>query len=113
MRRGTLSKRASERRAVGSHVVGLYTVAKDQMAFTRGRPTDYRSSSAVLREFCRYCGTGLTYWHADWPNEISLTMASLDEPGLVPPVDHTWMARAVSWGKPTDGLPQFATDRST
>jgi hypothetical protein len=65
----------------------------------------------VLRGFCGSCGTALTYWEADWPTEFSLTIASLDDPGLVVPADHTWMAHAVPWDSPTDGLPQHQTDR--
>jgi hypothetical protein len=53
----------------------------------------------------------LTYWHESWPNEISLTLGSLDRPDLVPPADHTWMSDAVVWDDPADGLPRFPTDR--
>jgi hypothetical protein len=91
--------------------VGLYTVDRDRMAFTQGHAVEYRSTPKVLRSFCGRCGTALTYWHADWPADISLTIASLDDPGLAPPADHTWMAQAVAWDRPTDGLPQYQTDR--
>ncbi|MGO9992160.1 MAG: GFA family protein [Steroidobacteraceae bacterium] len=107
----TLCHCVSCRRAAGSHVVGLYTVANETMTFTRGRASDYRSSPDVVRGFCGRCGTALTYWHAGWPDEISVTIASLDDPGLVHPIDHTWMAHAVEWDKPADGLPQFSADR--
>ncbi len=80
------------------------------MNFTRGRPSEYHSSPRVLRGFCGACGSALTYWHADW-QDISLTIATLDNPALAVPVDHTWMAHAVAWDTPTDGLPQFAADR--
>jgi hypothetical protein len=55
--------------------------------------------------------SALTYWHAGWPQEISITIATLDNPALAVPADHTWMAHAVGWDAPADGLPQFATDR--
>jgi hypothetical protein len=81
------------------------------MVFTQGQPVDYRSSPKVLRGFCRRCGSALTYWHADWPADISVTIASLDDPGLAAPADHTWMADAPAWDRPQDGLPQYRTDR--
>jgi hypothetical protein len=107
----TLCHCVSCRRAAGANAVGLYTVDRDNIAFTQSRPFEYRSSPKVLRGFCGQCGTALTYWHADWPTDISVTIASLDDPGLANPVDHTWMADAVEWDKPTDGLPQYQTDR--
>jgi hypothetical protein len=99
------------RLAAGANAVGLYTVDKSTVAFTQGQPAEYRSSPKVRRGFCSSCGTALTYWQADWPTEFSLTIASLDDPSLVVPVDHTWMAHAVPWDGTTDRLPQHQTDR--
>jgi hypothetical protein len=99
------------RLAAGANAVGLYTVERTSVAFTQGRPVEYRSSPNVLRGFCGACGTALTHWDADWPAELSLTIASLDDPGLVVPADHTWMAHAVPWDSPGDRLPQHQTDR--
>jgi hypothetical protein len=92
-------------------MVGLYTVARATLNFTQGRAVEYRSSPDVLRGFCGRCGSALTYWHAGWPQEISITIATLDNPALAEPADHTWMAHAVGWDAPADGLPQFAADR--
>jgi hypothetical protein len=100
------------RLAAGANAVGLYTVEKNSIIFTRGRPVEYRSSPKVLRGFCGSCGTALTYWEADFPTEFSLTIASLDDPGLAVPADHTWMAHAVAWDRPMDHLPQHPRDRA-
>jgi hypothetical protein len=54
----------------------------------------------------------LTYWHENSPDEIDVTMGSLDAPEKAAPKDHTWISEAVSWDQPADGLPQFMTDRS-
>jgi hypothetical protein len=107
----TLCHCASCRRATGAHMVGLYTVPRDTLTFTRDLPADYRSSTQVLRAFCGRCGTSLSYWHALWPHEISMTVATLDQPALTPAIDHTWMADALAWDEPADGLPQHLTDR--
>jgi hypothetical protein len=92
-------------------MLGLYTVDRDTLAYTQGQPFEYRSSARVLRGFCGHCGSSLTYWHADWPNDISMAIASLDDRNLAAPVDHTWMADALAWDRPADGLPQHLTDR--
>jgi hypothetical protein len=86
--------------------VGFYTVTRASAAFTTGKPTEYRSSSDVLRGFCGQCGTSLTYWHARWPEDLSFTISSLDDPGLAVPIDHTGMADTAPWDVPGDGLPQ-------
>jgi len=99
------------RLAAGANAVGLYTVETDTVVFTHGHPTDYRSSPTVVRGFCGTCGTALTYWDSNWPREFSLTIASLDDPSLVRPIDHTWMSHAVAWDVAGDGLPQHRMDR--
>jgi hypothetical protein len=110
-RPATLCHCASCRRASGSHVLGFVWVSQDGFTFTAGNPTEYRSSPPVVRTFCSRCGTPLTYWHAGWPSEISLTIGSLDQPELTPPIDHTWMSDAVAWDDPADGLICFQADR--
>jgi hypothetical protein len=86
--------------------VGLFTVAQDSVEFPEGAPAEYQSSPQVRRGFCAKCGTSLTYWHAGWPHDMSFTIASLDCPELMAPVDHTGMADAVPWDVPGDRLPQ-------
>ena len=94
------------RRATGAHAVGFYTADRATVEFRAGKPTDYQSSPEVLRGFCDRCGTSLTYWHARWPEDLSFTIASLDDPNLARPIDHTGMADAVDWDVPGDTLPQ-------
>jgi len=64
-----------------------------------------------VRSFCQECGTALTYWNEEWPDDIDVTIGSLDAPDALPPADHTWMSDAVPWDKPADGLPQFRRSR--
>ena len=108
----TLCHCSSCRRASGSHVLGLVTVARQSLRFDAGQPKEYRSSAAVRRSFCARCGTPLTYWHEGWPDDVSLTIGSLDNPELAPPADHTWMSEAVAWDGPMDGRVCYAADRT-
>jgi hypothetical protein len=39
------------------------------------------------------------YWHARWPEDLSFTISSLNDPGLAAPIDHTDMADAVTWAE--------------
>jgi len=97
------------RRASGFHALGLVTVARKRFQFTAASPAEYRSSVSVVRTFCSKCGTPLTYSHEGWPDEIALTISSLETPSDSP--DHTWMSEAIAWDKPNDGLKQYETDR--
>jgi len=51
--------------------------------WTRGRPSEFRSSQQVHRGFCAYCGTPLSYRWVD--HQPSLTIGSLDDPDAVMP----------------------------
>jgi hypothetical protein len=106
----TLCHCATCRRASGAHALGWVAVAKSGFEFT-GTPSEYRSSPPVVRTFCGACGSPLTYWHADWPDIMDVTTGSLDSPQDFPPVDHIWMADAVAWDDPRDGLEEFQGSR--
>jgi hypothetical protein len=38
---------------------------------------------------------------------IDITIATLDGADSVQPAEHVWMADALPWDRPQDGLPQF------
>ena len=99
------------RRACGAHAVGWLTVRPEQLSYLMGAPRELESSPGVRRAFCQQCGTPLTYRSARRPDEIDITIGSLDEPGLAAPADHIWMQDAPSWDRPGDGLPQHAARR--
>lgn len=107
----TLCHCESCRRATGAHVVAWVTVANEALEFTAGSPVIYESSPQVRRGFCGSCGTPLTYWTKKRPGDIDLTVASLDRPDAVVPIDHVWMSDALAWDKPRDGLPGYQHSR--
>ncbi len=61
-----------------------------------GLPATFVSSAAVERGFCRDCGTPLSYRQVDGAN-ISLTIGSLDNPGLVAPEMGFWAGMRPGW----------------
>lgn len=107
----TLCHCSTCRRASGAHLLGWVTFSKQEFRFTAIPPTEFHSSTKVTRTFCSRCGTPLTYWHENSPNEIDVTIGSLDAPDKVAPADHIWMSDALAWDKPTDGLPQYESRR--
>jgi len=71
-------------KAVGNYFAALAGVKRDDFAWTRGRPGAFRSSEVIERDFCRDCGTPLTYRLLDG-DRISITIGSLDDPDRVHP----------------------------
>ncbi|MBS0395489.1 MAG: GFA family protein [Proteobacteria bacterium] len=109
----TLCHCESCRRASGAHAVGWLTVSSRDFLVTAGAPAAIESSPGVRREFCGRCGAPLTYRNASRPDEVDVTLGTLDEPGRAPPADHIWMEDAPSWDRPADGLPCHARSRAT
>jgi hypothetical protein len=81
-------------------------------AFVRGAPERYRSSPPVVRSFCGACGSALCYEHADFPDGVDVTTASLDEPERCPPADQTWTRESLGWLESADRLPRFPRARA-
>jgi hypothetical protein len=80
--------------------------------FTAGAPTRFRSSTHGTRSFCPACGTQLTFADDTSPDEIDLTICSLDDPAALAPADHTFAASALAWDRfPDDGLPRYPRRR--
>jgi hypothetical protein len=92
-------------------VVAWATVPSKSCRIVSGALRSFASSPPVIRQYCERCGTPLTYQNEEAPRTIDITVATLDAPGAMQPVDHTWMDDAVAWDRPKDGLPQFRTSR--
>ena len=91
-------------------MVAWFTVRPDAFEFTAGEPRRFDSSPGAERSFCPRCGTPLTFRHTDL-DEVDVTTCSLDDPGAVPPADHTRFARHVGWAVPGDTLPRYPGKR--
>ena len=99
------------RRTAAAPAVAWITVPADQFEFTRGRPTEFRSSAPVLRTFCASCGTPLTYQHAERASNIDITTCSLDDAERFPPTHHSWLGDDLHWVRFGDGLRTFKASR--
>jgi len=101
------------RRSSGAPFVSWFTVGRGDFELTAGEPARFRSSDHATRSFCPRCGTQLTFQSAHFPDEIDVTICSLDEPELVPPRDHTFVGSRVAWDTLNDDLPAFSKERTS
>ena len=107
-------------KAVGGPFAALAKLAKADVVWTRGQPASFRSSASAFRDFCRDCGTPLTFRYDD-ASHMEVTIGSLDDPASVSPrrvfgVESRlpWMAALVPGRLPelrSDDLP--ARDRTS
>jgi hypothetical protein len=80
-------------------------------SFTLGQPARFESSAIAFRQFCRDCGTQLTFQLHRSPDSIDVTLGSIDRPETITPADHIWVRRQIPWIVLADGLPRFETNR--
>jgi len=79
------------------------TLRRADLAWTRGRPAEHRSSPPV---------SALPYTSALEPDTLDVTVASLDDPESLPLEDHVWTADGLSWMQHDDGRPRHRQRRS-
>ena|SRR5689334_12550406 len=99
------------RRASGAPFVAWVTVPAASFRFLSGTPTTFRSSDHGTRAFCPRCGTALTFRSTRFPDEVDVTICSLDRPELLAPKDHTRASSKLPWVNLGDDLPVYAESR--
>ncbi len=99
------------RRASGAAGVAWFSVRRDEFRLTAGRPRRFRSSPRGVRSFCPHCGTPLTFESDHLPDEIDITVCSLDDPDAVPPRDHIHVSSKPRWLQLGDCLPEHPQGR--
>ncbi|HET6146708.1 MAG TPA: GFA family protein [Polyangia bacterium] len=100
------------RRVSGAPVVAWATVPRAGFRIVSGAPASLRSSDHGTRAFCPRCGTALTFQSARLPDEIDVTICSLDDPAAVAPRDQTRVSSRLPWMRAADALPAFAEART-
>jgi len=97
------------RRASGQPFIALARVRLEDLRWTRGRPSIFRSSNIVERGFCNACGTPLTYRRLE-AGTVSVTIGSLDDPEPARPVLQFGIESKLSWTGSLDALPVKRTE---
>lgn len=92
----------------GAPAMAFTTVALADFILTTGDDAIgiVRTTSFGERRFCTRCGTPLTIHVAHQPDEIDLTVASLDDPDVVRPGFHIFYADRIGWAEAGDDLPR-------
>ena len=94
------------RRATGGAVTTWAGFAAKDFAVVRGTITRFASSPGVLRGFCGACGSPLSFEGGLFPDEVFLTIGSLDEPNALPPTSHAFSAERIAWLHVDEALEQ-------
>lgn len=101
------------RRLSAAAFVTWATFPRDGFAWSGTDPRTFRSSERATRTFCPSCGTPLTFQLDSAPEQIDVTVASLDRPERIAPRDHTHTASRLPWVVLADGLPAFSGARAS
>jgi hypothetical protein len=99
------------RRASAAPFVAWFSVPLAGFRWLGAEPAYYQSTAEGRRGFCPRCGTQLSFSQRDLPDEIDLTTCSLDDPGALPPENHTWTDSKLGWVRLDDGLPAYPQRR--
>jgi hypothetical protein len=70
-------------KAFGNMFADLVGIRHEHLTWTRGKPSEFLSSAAAARGFCRDCGTPLYYRSIDGPH-VSMSIGAFDTPHLIP-----------------------------
>ena len=95
------------RRVAGAAFVTWVSFARDSLIIKAGTISEYRSSPGVQRGHCATCGTTITYWSEQRPQEIDIALATLDDASGIEPEAHIWVEDKVPWLVIDDGLPHY------
>ncbi|MBL6946694.1 MAG: GFA family protein [Rhodospirillales bacterium] len=85
------------RKAGGAPVVTWIAVKTAALLWLKSKPAIYPSSKGCERAFCGNCGSQLTFHTDRYPDEVDITVGSLDQPELFEPVRHVRTASAIPW----------------
>jgi GNAT superfamily N-acetyltransferase len=96
-------------KAAGNWGLALIRLDADKLVWTRGRPSEFRSSPIVSRGFCERCGTPL-YMREDGDPQYDITIGSLDDPNAAPPRRAVGVESKLEWFDTLAALPAWRTD---
>lgn len=96
-------------KAFGSFGAALVSVASRDLVWTRGTPSEFRSSAIVARGFCSACGTPL-YMREDGDANYELAIGALDNPNAIAAMtEQSGIESKLAWFDAMFGLPRQAT----
>ncbi|MFM5679390.1 GFA family protein [Aeromonas veronii] len=94
-------------RTTGAPVGAWMDFYAEQVQWLCGKPTEYASSDFIRRGFCAECGSTLTYRSTQYPDYLTLAIASLDNPEAVAPTYHIHTDSQLPWLLIQDEHPRY------
>lgn len=85
----------------------------EQVRWDGEEPTEYDSSENIRRGFCPRCGASISYRSTQYPDYYTLSIVSLDDPGLVQPNYHIHTNSQVSWLTIDDDCKRYPGERTS
>ena len=101
------------RRSAGAQSVTWATVPRASLTMSGAEPGWYDSSPRARRGFCARCGTSLFFVAKASPDEIDVTVGSLDDPNACPATCHIHVPSKLDWVSLEPGLPCHVADSSS
>jgi hypothetical protein len=91
------------RRATGGAYVPWFGALPENFEVTKGEIAEHESSPGTRRGFCSKCGSSLTFGGDNW-NDISIAIASLDDPNLITPKSQVFLRERLHWITVDEGM---------
>jgi hypothetical protein len=95
-------------KASGQPFMAFATFDDNDLRWTRGTPSVFRSSNVAERGFCKDCGTPLFFKFEG--REFSITTGSLDDPATAPPTVQFGAESELPWSAALGDLPRVRTE---
>ena len=95
-------------KATGAPFASFADIDRNDLAWTRGKPAAFRSSSIAERDFCAECGTPLSFHRIDGPR-IEIMTGAFDRPDRVIPTQQFGTESRLGWVVGIANLPSQTT----
>ncbi len=96
------------RKSSGAVAMTWISVPRQRFRFIAGKPKVFRSSDEAERTFCPTCGSLLTFYTVLTPEDVDVSLGSLDDPESHPADRHVFADDALSWLSLDEHLPEYA-----
>jgi hypothetical protein len=95
-------------KASGAPFASFADIEVGEFSWTRGKPAAFRSSSIAERDYCRDCGTPLSFRRIDGPR-IEIMTGAFDRPDMLMPTRQFGSESRLGWVVGIANLPSQTT----
>ena len=95
-------------KAAGAPFASFADIDRSDFSWTRGKPAAFRSSTIAERDFCKDCGTPLSFRRIDGPR-IEIMTGAFDRPDRVIPTQQFGTESRLGWVVGISNLPSQTT----